>query len=413
MAAEPAAAAPGAAASTRPVVLALGSAQTLAWASSYYLPAVLAAPIAAELGLGVPTVFLAFSLALVVAALVGPASGRLIDRHGGRRVLMGTSVLFAAGLASLAAVQGPVSLFAAWALIGLAMGAGLYDAAFASLVWLYGRASRDPITGITLLAGFASTVGWPLSAWMGELWGWRGACLGWAALHVVLGLPLNAALPRRRAVAGHDAAATAAAPVPAAVASAAPPPVAADTPPPGWAPLLLLAFVFATTRFVATGMGAHLPGLLVAAGATLAAAVAAGALVGPAQVAGRLLEFGLLRRVSPLVSARLAASAPPLGALALLVFGLPAAAPFALLHGLGNGILTIAKGTLPLALFGAQGYGARQGWLALPALALQALAPWVYGLALARSVDTALLLSCLVSGASVVALVLLRLPRRE
>jgi len=101
--------------------------------------------------------------------------------------------------------------------------------------------------------------------------------------------------------------------------------------------------------------------------------VAAGALVGPAQVLGRVLEFGLLRRHHPLLSARLAAAAPPLGAGALLAFGLPAAAPFALLHGLGNGILTIAKGTLPLALFGAQGYGARQGWLSLPAQALQAL----------------------------------------
>ncbi|MBL8286783.1 MAG: MFS transporter [Rubrivivax sp.] len=390
---------------TRRNVLLLGSAQTLAWASSFYLPALLAAPMARELGLAVATVFLAFSLALVLSALVGPACGRFIDRRGGRHLLMATNVLFAAGLALLGLAQGPWTLFAAWAVVGVAMGAGLYDAAFASLVWLYGRASRNPITGITLLAGFASTVGWPLTAWMSGEWGWRGACFGWAALHLVLGLPLNACLPRARVVLP-EAAAEAAAPPRAPPAATARP--AAAQP---WTPLLLLAFFFATTRFVSTGIGAHLPGLLVAAGATLAAAVAAGTLVGPAQVAGRLLEFGLLRRWHPLLSARLAALGPPLGMGALLVFGLPAAAPFALLHGAGNGIITIAKGTLPLALFGAQGYGARQGWLSMPAQALQAFAPWLFGLALESSPRTVLVMAGSISLAAVVALLALRLPK--
>ncbi len=430
-----------AAASTRPVVLVLGSAQTLAWASSYYLPALLAAPMARELGLEVATVFLAFSLALVLSAVVGPATGRFIDRHGGRRLLMGTSVLFAAGLALLGWVQGPWGLFGAWAVIGVAMGAGLYDAAFAGLVWLYGRASRDPITGITLLAGFASTVGWPLTAWMSDAWGWRGACFGWAALHVVLGLPLNALLPRRRqtpvagageavvvtaatlsapgtTAAAAETSAAAAAPVAAPVSAPVSAPVngtvTAPAPPAAvpWKPLLLLAFIFATTRFVSTGIGAHLPGLLMAAGATLAAAVAAGTLVGPAQVAGRVLEFGLLRRWHPLLSARLAALGPPLGMGALLVFGLPAAAPFALLHGAGNGIITIAKGTLPLAMFGARGYGTRQGWLSMPAQSMQAFAPWLFGLALQSSPRTVMAMACAVSLSAVGALLLLRMPKQ-
>jgi MFS family permease len=426
-----AAGASDAATGTRRVVLVLGSAQTLAWASSYYLPAIVAAPIARDLGLSVATVFLAFSVSLVLAALVGPASGRFIDRHGGRRLLIGTNWLFAAGLAALGGAEGPLSLFAAFALVGIAMGAGLYDAAFASLVWLYGRGSRNPITGITLLAGFASTVGWPLTAWMSEQWGWRGACAGWAALHLVLGLPLNAWLPRRRQPAALP-------PLPAAgegrgegddeatgVVAAAGPTSPSPSPDPAgegamhgageaaavhWTPLVLLAFVLATTRFVATGIGAHLPGLLMAAGASLAAAVAVGTLVGPAQVGGRLLEFGLLRRWHPLWSARLAALAPPLGMGALLAFGLPAAAPFALLHGAGNGIITIAKGTLPLALFGAQGYGRRQGWLALPAQALQAFAPWLFGLALQHSSRTLMALSCAISAAGWLALMSLRLP---
>ncbi len=363
----------------RPVAL-LGLAQTLSWASSFYLPAVLAHPMATDLGLAPPMVYLAFSGALVVSATVGPLAGRTIDRLGGRPVLMGCNLLFALGLLLLAMVQGPVGLFAAWALLGLAMGAGLYEAAFATLVKLYGQAARNPITGITLIAGFASTVGWPLSAWMLGEHGWRGACLGWAALHLLLGLPLNALLPRHAPAAGQAPAATGPAPAPATPAPA--PAAATATPPaPPWLAGLLSLF-FAVSMFVGTAWATHLPQLLQSVGATLAVAIGVGALVGPAQVAGRVLEFGLLRRVHPLLSARLSSLAHPLGILALLLLGAPAAALFAVLHGAGNGILTIAKGTLPLVLFGAQGYGARQGWLMMPARVAQASAPFVFGLAL-------------------------------
>ena len=175
----------------------LGTAQTLAWASSYYLPAMLAAPMARDLGVSTPTVFAAFSLALVISALVGPASGRTIDRHGGRPVLMGTNLVFAAGLVSLGLAQGPVSMFAAWALIGLAMGSGLYEVGLRGAgAAVRARRRATPITGITLIAGFASTVGWPLSALLELKFGWRGACFTWAALHLLLGLPLNALLPK-------------------------------------------------------------------------------------------------------------------------------------------------------------------------------------------------------------------------
>jgi hypothetical protein len=146
----------------------------------------------------------------------------------------------------------------------------------------------------------------------------------------------------------------------------------------------LLAFVFAATWFISTAMAAHLPRLLQAGGATLGVAVAVGALVGPAQVAGRLLEFGFLRRIHPLLSARMAALAHPVGAAALLMAGAPVAALFGILHGAGNGILTIAKGTLPLVLFGPHGYGARQGLLMVPARIAQAFAPLAFGLCLDR-----------------------------
>ena len=353
------------------VVVRLGTAQTLAWASSYYLPALLAQPMARDLGVGTSTIFAAFSLALVVSALLGPLAGHAIDRHGGRPVLLGTNLLFAAGLGALALAQGPVGLFAAWALIGIAMGSGLYEAAFATLVRLYGQGARGAITGITLVAGFASTVGWPLTAWMEAAWDWRGACAGRAALHLLLGLPLNAWLPRARlrpappAPAPPDLATPPEAPVPHARRTA-----------------LLLSFVFAATWFTSTAMAAHLPRLLQAQGLPLQAAVAAAALVGPAQVAARLLEFGLLRRMHPLASARLAALAHPTGALLLAWAGGAGSVAFTLLHGAGNGILTIAKGTLPLVLFGSLGYGLRQGMLMVPARVAQAFAPLLFGLLL-------------------------------
>nr|WP_277402608.1 MFS transporter [Achromobacter xylosoxidans] len=384
----------------------MGTAQTLAWASSYYLPAMLAAPMAADLGVATPTVFAAFSGAMVVSALVGPWAGLAIDRHGGRVVLAGTSLVFALGLGMLGFAQGLWTMVIAWLVIGAAMGAGLYEAAFSSLVRLYGQHARGAITGITLLAGFASTVGWPLSAWMETRFGWRNACLGWAGIHLLIGLPLNAWLPTLPSPAQPERAAAA---DPAqAIASASPSPVAAAGGA-GYA-TALLAFVFAATWFISTAMATHLPRMLEAAGATLAAAVAVGALVGPAQVAGRVLEFGFLRRVHPLLSARLAALAHPAGVTVLLMAG-PVAAPlFAILHGAGNGILTIAKGTLPLALFGAQGYGARQGWLMLPARIAQALAPLLFGLALDAWGANALWLSGAIGLAACGALMLLRGP---
>lgn len=349
---------------------ALGSAQTLAWASSYYLPAMLAAPMARDLGVSTPTVFAAFSAALIVAAVLGPRAGASIDRWGGRPVLMGTNMVFALGLAGLGLAQGPSSLFAAWVVLGIGMGSGLYEAAFAALVRLYGKDSRNTITGITLVAGFASTVGWPLSTFLEAQFGWRAACFTWAALHLLLGLPLNALLPRAPAL---QAASSSAVPRPTSSASN-------DS----LRATFALSFVFAATWFISTAMAAHLPRVLQAAGASLAVAVFVGALIGPAQVGARLLEFGLLRKVHPLLSARLAAAMHPLGVVVLLTVGAPAAAVFGILHGAGNGILTIAKGTLPLVIFGPQGYGHRQGLLMVPARIAQALSPWLFGMALDR-----------------------------
>lgn len=395
-------------------VASLGVAQTLAWASSYYLPAMLANSMARDLGVGTPTVFLGFSLALVVSALLGPFAGKAIDRYGGRPVLAATSSIFAAGLAALAFAQGPVGLFVAWAILGVAMAAGLYEAAFATLVHLYGKDARGAITGITLLAGFASTVGWPLSAWLELEWGWRVACGVWAGLHLLVALPLNWMLPSTPA-----SPASPLSPVsPAAHAVPMGPATTATAPAPEREPAqssaytaALLAFVFAVTWFISTAMAAHLPRLLQVHGVPLATALVFAGLVGPAQVAGRLLEYGLLRNIHPLVSARVAGAMHTLGALVFLFVGVPAGAVFTVLHGAGNGVLTIAKGTLPLVLFGAKDYGARQGLLMVPARFAQTLSPWLFGLAIDRFGAGALWFSAALGGLGLAALMLLQGPR--
>lgn len=376
--------------SRRTVVLALGTAQTLAWASSYYLPAVLADPISADLGLSREWFFGIFSGALLLSGLLGPAAGRAIDRRGGRDVLALSNLVFAAGLLLLAAATGIAGLSLAWVVLGIGMALGLYDAAFATLAGLYRSEARGAITGITLIAGFASTVGWPATALLTDELGWRWACVVWATLHLVLGLPLNRLLVPR-------------APPPEKFAPTAP-----DAPTP-WA-MIVLAGVFAATLFVAAAMAAHLPRMLQAAGATPAAAVAAAALIGPAQVGARLVEYGVQRHLSALTSARIATALHPLGALILAALGAPAAAAFALLHGAGNGMLTIAKGVLPLTLFGAAGYGLRTGVLSAPGRVLQAAAPLMFGIVLDRfGVTAALFLSGGLSLAALAGLLTLRI----
>lgn len=378
------------------VVATLGTAQTLAWGSSYYLPAVLANPMAAELGLGTPWIFVAFSCGLLVAGFLGPLSGRLIDRHGGHRVLPASNLLFAGALAALALAQGPASLVASWLLMGVAMSCGLYESAFATLARIYGSEARRAITGITLVAGFASTVAWPFTAWLDASVGWRAACLAWAAIHLLACLPLNASLP--------------------AGTLAAPAPVAAGAAPAAPHRRLLmaaLAVVFACTWFGSTAMAAHLPRLLQEAGASLPAAIAAAALVGPAQVAGRLLEFSLMRRVRPITSAQVASLAHPLGAGILLAAGAPAAPVFTTVHGGGNGVMTIVNGTLPLQLFGPGGYGLRQGVMMLPARLAQAAAPFLFDLALSRYGAAALALTAGLGVISFLTLTAVRVAARR
>jgi predicted MFS family arabinose efflux permease len=373
-----------------PIILALGTTQTLAWASSYYIPAILADPIARDLGVSSNWVFGAFSASLVLSALIGPRVGRQIDLVGGRSVLSMSNLVLAAGLALLGFTTSIPMLVIAWLLLGVGMGAGLYDAAFAALGRIYGDAARRSITGITLLAGFASTVGWPLSAWGLETIGWRNTCFAWAAAHILIGLPLN--LLMLPAVKGAKAA----------VAAAVKPHIPIDR------TMIILAFVFAAAWTVTGAMAAHLPRIMEAAGATTTQAVFAGALIGPAQVAGRIFEASFLSRYHPLVSTKLACITHPIGAAILGLIGGSAASVFAVFHGSGNGVLTIARGTLPLAIFGPENYGYRLGIIGAPARMAQAAAPLLFGLLIDAMGSRVLIVTSALSILALLALFLLR-----
>lgn len=353
---------------TARLVLSLGGTQTIAWASSYYLPAVLAAPMAKELGCPVSLVYAAFSIALIVAALTTPFAGRYIDLWGGKRILAGSSFWFAASLFFLSHVQGPVSLFFAWASLGVAMGAGLYDMAFATVVRSYGTNSPPAIAGITLCAGFASTVSWPVTQFFMESLGWREAFLVWACIQLFLGLPLNLSLALPAGIRSGQETSSKTAPE-----QKKPARQKNHT-----AYALAIAFVFIS--FCSTAMASHMPALLQLYGVTAAMSLAAGMLLGPSQVAARVLQLTLLRKVKPIQTAFIASLVIPLGALLLLVLGPGTAPAFGVSHGFGNGVMTIVKGTLPLELFGKEGYGQRQGWLFLPAGIVQACSPFVFSL---------------------------------
>jgi predicted MFS family arabinose efflux permease len=373
-----------------PLILALGTTQTLAWASSYYLPAILADPIARDLGVSSNWIFAAFSASLVISALLGPRIGRQIDLVGGRSVLSISNLTLAAGLALLGFAYSIPMLIVAWLLLGIGMALGLYDAAFAALGRIYGDAARRSITGITLIAGFASTVGWPLTAWGLQNIGWRDTCFAWALAHIVIGLPLNFfMLP---AVKGAKAA----------VAASTKPHIPIDR------TMILLAFTFAAAWTVTGAMAAHLPRILEAAGATALQAVAAGALIGPAQVAARVVEASLLTRYHPLFSTKLACVTHPIGAVIVLLGGGAAASVFAIFHGAGNGVLTIARGTLPLAIFGPQNYGYRLGIIGAPARMAQAAAPLAFGLLIDAMGSRILIVSSALSLSALLALSLLR-----
>ena len=345
------------------VIAFLGIGQILVWGSSYYLPTVLAKPVSDDTGWPMTWVVGALSAGLLVSGLVSPRVGHLVERHGGRPVLAASAILLAIGLLIQGLAPNIGVFVLAWLVIGFAMGAGLYDPAFSTLTRLYGDQARSAITSLTLWGGFASTVCWPLTAFLVERVGWRGASLAYVGIMLVIVLPMYwFGLPRE---ALH---------VPAAKAPAAP--ISARAKRENRYFLLMLAANFTIASVVMTIIAVHLIAMMQDRGFSLAAAVSLGMLIGPSQVGARVLEAAFGRKVHPIWSLLICSAAVAIGLATLLgsaelvVLGL-------ILYGGGNGLRSIARGTVPLAMFGREGYAVLMGWLALPALVAQAFSPTV------------------------------------
>src|SRR5258708_3129583 len=270
----------------RVVVSVLGFGQILSWGSTFYLLAVLAPAIVGETGWSYYWVISGVSVGLLVAGMVSPWLGRVIGKQGGRAVLALGAALIATGLVLLGAAQNFAWYLMSWICIGGGMGAGLYDAAFSTLGSIYGRESRSAITSVALFGGFASTVCWPISAFLTEHLGWRGACFSYAAVHVGLALPIYLlAVPRRSFI--------------------VPPAANHKSSAPGlrlerhefWL-FALLAAVVTIAAAILSMMGNLVLQLLQARGIELAVAIHA--LIGPSAVGARVVESFAGHRYHPI-----------------------------------------------------------------------------------------------------------------
>ena len=345
----------------RVVITALGIAQILAWGTSFYFPAVFAEPIVKETGWSLGFVVGGTSIGLLTAGLISPQVGRIIDVRGGRPVLLASSLFYAAGLALVGLSHALPVYLLAWVLIGLGMGTGLYDAVFAALGRMYGSEARGPITSLTLFGGFAGTICWPLSAFMIEHLGWRSACFIYAAIHLLVMLPLQVSVVRAQAkiVTRADKQAS----------SSETSRISNET---------LIFGLLAVVLSVAAGIGSivvvHLLIFLQARGVDFATAVTLGTIFGPAQVGARLVERIFGNRYHPIWTMVASCSLMAIGLL-LLYGAIPALVLVILLYGAGYGISWVGRGTLPLALFGPVRFPRLMGKLAFPSLIIQALAP--------------------------------------
>lgn len=366
------------------IVRLLAVTQIISWGSLFYAFAILAADVQRELGWRNELVFGAYSLSLLVAGLAATPAGMLIDRIGGRLVMACGSVLAAAGIA-LVGIAGSVWMyFAGWIMVGIAMSAVLYEAAFATINREFLHAARQGISVLTLFGGLASTLFWPLTLKLNELYGWRDTLLIYAAVHLLLCAPLHALLGAGTRPAGRSKLHVRGATLGEAVRE-----------PAFW----LLAVSFSCNMFVFSALAVHLIPLLQRFGHSAGTAVLVATLIGPMQVVGRIAEMTLGSRLSPSAVGRITFAVMPAALLALLFYGAHAGAVavFCILYGASNGVLTIVRGTLPQELFGRDNYGAIAGALNGPSLVAKALGPLLAAMIVGWSPAPSMLLGILLA----------------
>jgi MFS family permease len=360
-------------------VVALGVTQIIAWGTTLYALGVLGKPIAADTGWSQGVVFGGLTVGLLTSAAVSAVVGRLLDRHGGRAIMSIGSIVMALGLVLLSLVTHPYTYLWVWVLLGIAMRLSLYDAAFAALVQVTPSRGRRAISYLTLFGGFASSIFWPIGYALNGAVGWRQTLLIFAAMNVAICLPVHwMGLARREAVPQPD-----------------PSPSAGGNPPVAAAILegtsrtiamALFSLIVAASAVVFGALAVHLVPILQATGLAAASAVLLASLKGVAQVVGRLWDLTLARAWHPIEVGRVSVACIPLSFLVLMLGGADfwAALIFTLLFGIANGLVTIMRGAVPLALFGPAGYGEVLGVLATPYLLLAAIAPGAFALIVER-----------------------------
>lgn len=345
------------------ITVRLGINQIIGWGSSFYLPAILAVPISTSLGIQTQDFFWAFTFSLLLSGLLGPQVGKAIDRLGGRAVLPFGSLAFALGLTLLSVSSNQMMLVMAWLLIGVGGSMGNYDSAFATAVSFFGAKSNRVIAGITVFAGFSSTISWPLTSFLEQTIGWQQAVFFWALLHLVVGLPLNMSIPK----------------------------IAKKGVPDTTGPIrkiiknkfrfdvliVIFAVMFALEGFIVSSVNTTLPFLLSELGASTGVALISATILGPSQVLARILILIPGKIMTPMRVAALSIAAHPVGVLLLWLFGVNALVPFVILHGIGVGLNPFIRGSLPLLFFGADRFGQRQGYMMMLSKIVSALSPTI------------------------------------
>ena len=344
----------------------LSLAQLITWGSVFYTFALLMEPVERELGLTRAESSLGFSLALLAEGLLAYPVGRLIDRGHERAVMTVGSLAVAAGLLLHSQIQSATGFYAAWMLLGCALAASLYNPVFAVVTRRYPLDYRRAIITLTFLGGLASTVFIPLSAWLIATLGWRHALWVLAALQLLVCLPIHAISLRH-------------APKSVLVAAGATASPRAHLRSP---PFLLIGLFVVLMMAVTAALPAHMISLLRENGLADAWVIAIPASIGVVQVAGRLLLYFFEHHFDLHLANRLIPCLIPLGLTALLAgAGHPQAALlFVLLYGLGNGMLTIVKGTAIAQYVSREHVASLNGALGVPTALARALSPWLLGI---------------------------------